>query len=456
MRHLYLMRHAKAKQLSGDMADHQRPLRKRGERQAAAMAHVLQRWQALDGEVYVSPAARTRATFDKIAAQLPDCTLIHQDHFDEALYTFDGEALLAWLQTLPNEAERVLIIGHNPALVDLACWLDKRAPPSLPTGSVLHFTLPDTPWAAMEQGCAELVGGLRPEEASHALFQRRAPKLPDDQGDMASRLRAMLEHQYQLIRALEPGVIAGIDPEFLHQYRVNLRRSRALGESLRSIIKVPGLKKRLKRLKHRAQATSDLRDLDVFLVDLGTTSPPLSSDTLGGLQQWLQDRQWAQHQALCKQLSTTEYAEQLRGWQSFIASDDVKKALAKLTPKRITAVLDKRIARHDTDLTMLSLDAPDDAFHELRKGVKRIRYLVDLNSDTPKPFLSELKHRQRLLGDFQDMCTRQSWLDAFSACPDNDPQHKQACTKWRASLERPKQALREQVLALQPLINVAR
>lgn len=51
MRHLYLMRHAKAKQPSGDMTDHQRPLRKRGKRQAAAMAHVLQHWQALEGDL---------------------------------------------------------------------------------------------------------------------------------------------------------------------------------------------------------------------------------------------------------------------------------------------------------------------------------------------------------------------------------------------------------------------
>lgn len=72
MRHLFVMRHAKAKQPSGDMADHQRPLRKRGKRQAAAMAPVLQRWQALEGEVYVSTSARTRATFDEIAGRLPD------------------------------------------------------------------------------------------------------------------------------------------------------------------------------------------------------------------------------------------------------------------------------------------------------------------------------------------------------------------------------------------------
>lgn len=451
MRHLYVMRHAKAKQPSGNMTDHQRPLRKRGKRQATAMVPVLHRWQALEGQVYVSTAARTRETLDDIAAQLPERALINQLHVDDALYTFDGEELLAWLKALPDELEKVLVIGHNPALVDLARWLDEAAPTSLPTGSVLHFTLPDTPWSAMEQGCAELVGRLTPEEASYSLFKRLAPKPPDRKGSTSNQLRAMLTHQYRMVRALEPGVMAGVDAEFLHQYRVNLRRSRAVGESIRSITKVPGLKKMLKRLKHRARATSDLRDLDVFLEDIGNTPPPLSSVTYQGLQQWLQDCQRAEHQALCEQLSAPAYAEEMQNWQTFIASDDVSKALTKLTPKRIKAVLNKRIARHDEDLAALSSDSSDTALHELRKGVKRIRYLADLNPKIPKSFLAELKHRQRLLGDFQDLCTRQAWLNAFIESADNDAEQKKECASWGASLEKPKQELRKEVLALAPL-----
>ncbi|MGM0857786.1 MAG: CHAD domain-containing protein [Pseudomonadota bacterium] len=451
MRHLYLMRHAKAKQPRGDMTDHQRPLRKRGKRQAAVMAPVLRCWQALQGEIYVSTAARTRETFDDIAAQLPDRTLANPVHFDEALYTFDIEAFLVWLKALPDEAERVLVIGHNPALVDLARWFDKAAPPSLPTGSVLHFTLPDRPWSSMEQSGGELVGQLGPAEASYPLFKRLAPKPPDHESDTASRVHAMLKHQYRMIRALESGVIAGVDPEFLHQYRVNLRRSRAVGESVLAITKAPGLKKRLKRLKRRAQATSHLRDLDVFLESLDKTQPPLSANTRQGLQQWLKRCQQAEHHTLCQQLSAPEYAEELHDWQCFIASGEFDKALSKLSPKRIHAVLEKRIARHDEDLAALSLDASDTALHELRKGLKRIRYLADLMPETPKPFLSELKRRQRLLGDFQDLFTRQVWLDAFCANADNGPRQKQECSQWRAELEKTKHNLRKDVLALAPL-----
>ena len=452
MRHLYLMRHAKAKQPSGDMPDHERPLSQRGKRQAAAMAHVLLRWQALEGEIYVSSAARTRETFDQLAEQLPEHNLANQVHVDEGLYTFEGNALLAWLTALPNEASRVLIIGHNPALPELARWLNKQVPYSLPTAGLLHFTLPDTPWSGVEPGSAEWLGRLTPEEASYPLFQRLAPKLPS-QGDTetASRIYNALAHQYLMIRALEPGVIAGDDPEFLHQYRVNLRRSRAIGESVHSITKVPSLKQMLKRLKRRAQATSELRDLDVLLNHLSETPPPLCAGTRKGLQQWLLRCQRVQHQTLCQQISAPVYAEEMQGWQAFIAADDVGKALAKLTPKRIKAVLAERIARHNDELAALSLDSPDTAFHELRKRVKRIRYVADLNPASPQRLLSDLKCRQRLLGDYQDVCTRQTWVEAFIASPDIESDQKQECETWRNALEAQKQRLREDVIALAPL-----
>ncbi|TVP46069.1 MAG: CHAD domain-containing protein [Halomonas sp.] len=453
MRHLYVMRHAKAKRLSGDMTDHQRPLQKWGKRQARAMAPVLQGWQALEGEIYVSPAARTRETFDQVAVQLPSDTQTDQVHIEQALYTFDGDMLLEWVKALPDGVERALIIGHDPALSDLVRWLSHEASYSLATGSVLHLTLPDSSWTTMEQGGAELAESLVPEEASYRLFKRLAPTPPDYQDEIASRIGDMLEHQCRLVSALEPGVVAGFDPEFLHQYRVNLRRSRAVGESLLAIVKVSGLKKRLKRLKHLGQATSDLRDLDVFLKYLNKSPPPLSARTLEGLKQWLQACPQAQHKSLYQRLSTPEHAEQLQGWQTFIASDEFKQALSKLTPKRINKVLDKRIACQNDDLAALSLDSPDSALHELRKRVKRIRYLADLNPEAPTSFLSTLKHRQSLLGEYQDVCTRQIWLDAFIESSDLDAEQKQECVSWYASLEESKHKLHKEVLGLAPLAS---
>ena len=458
MQHLYVMRHAKAKQTRG--ADHQRPLRKRGKRQAAAMAPLLEKWQALEGEIYVSTSARTRATLDEIAEQLPERKQLLQAHFDDALYTFEGDVLRECLKALPGNAEKVLVIGHNPALQELVSWLCKTPAHSLPTGSVLHLTLPDVPLSAMKKGCAVLAKSVTPAAASYSLFQRQQPKLSTrGHADMARRIQGLLVNQYEMIRALEPGVMAGVDPEFLHQYRVNLRRSRAIGESVLATIEVPGLKKRLKRLKRRAQATSDLRDLDVFLQHLDEAPPAGAENSRQHLKpplkQWLLERQQEQHDAICQQLTGADYARELEDWQAFITSKAFRKALRKkLTPKRIRAVLEERIARHNYDLAALTPDAKDEALHSLRKGVKRIRYLADLDPESHQHLLSRLKHRQRLLGDFQDMCAQQAWLKAFDAASTNETKQKSASASG-AALKKQKQQLRKEVMALPPLTRFA-
>ncbi|MFW6346742.1 MAG: CHAD domain-containing protein [Halomonas sp.] len=456
MRQLFLLRHAKARQASGDMSDHQRPLRRRGQRQAAAMAAPLKRWGALAGEIHVSSARRTRETLAAIDAALPGLGLRGQAHYHDALYTFAAPALLDWLRSLPDEVNRVLVIGHNPALLELAHWLCREVPDSLPTGGLLHLTVPAAPWPALERHGARLAASLVPETASHALFQRRAPASPRlHKAELAERLRGQLGHLYRRIRALEPGVIAGVDPEFLHQYRVNLRRSRAIGEAVLATTrqagrrKIPGLKKRLKRLKRRAQATSELRDLNVFLESLVTAPPPLGEETRSALHDWLSVEASKRHERLCRQLRQSDYADDMQVWLEFLDSAGFKEALARLSATQIEAVLAERLTGHDRDLAELMADSPDEAFHDLRKAVKRIRYLAELEPKRQRAFLKGLKQRQTLLGDFQDLCTRLAWLAAFAA--DADAAGREACDAWRRELEEQKRRLREQIMALPPL-----
>lgn len=455
MRQLFLMRHAKSKRGDKEVDDHDRPLSKRGRRQAAAMAEALQRWKALECEIHVSSAVRTHQTLDEIAKQLPDRALSDRAYIDEALYTFDAHALLAWLRRLPEATDRVLVIGHNPALLELAHWLCPTTPDALPTGGLLHLPLPDMPWHSLEPHAAEGVHSLTPEQASHALFKRKAPGKPSlHKAGLPKNIRGQLKHQYQMVRLLEPGVMAGIDPEFLHQYRVNLRRSRAIGESVRAAIKVPGLKKRLKHLKRRAQATSDLRDLDVFLESLNKAPPPLIPRSRQALEQWLLARREEEHAALRQQLVQSSYLEEMQDWRGFIGSPDFKKALTNLSSKRISAVLTERIDRHDQTLAALTPESDDATLHDLRKAVKRIRYLAELEPRRHRDFLSGLKHRQRLLGDFQDLCSHQAWIEAFAASFNNAPRRKQECQDWHAALEGQKKAMREEVIELTPLSDL--
>ncbi|MFP4138809.1 MAG: CHAD domain-containing protein [Halomonas sp.] len=101
-------------------------------------------------------------------------------------------------------------------------------------------------------------------------------------------------------------------------------------------------------------------------------------------------------------------------------------------------------------MAALAPDSPDEALHDLRKGVKRIRYLAELDPRRHRELLRRLKGRQTLLGDFQDLCTRQASIEAFAR---DLPEEAEACRAWRDTLENEKRTLREKIMALPALTN---
>lgn len=460
MKELYLLRHAKASRASGGMEDCHRPLSRRGRRQVAAMAKPLQRLGALDGEIHVSTSTRTRQTLLGIAGQLPGSSLDSRTRYTKVLHTFDWKALRRWLMARPTDCDRIMLIGHKPALTKLARWLCRQAAAELPTGGLLSLSLPVESWQDLRKHRGERVFRLTPSEASHALFRKQAPRAPDlDRARADKRLLGLLPHQYRMVRVLEPGVIAGFDPEFLHQYRVNLRRSRAIGESVRAIIRVPGLGKVLKRLKHRARATSDLRDLDVFLETLDQQPASLSEQARKRLQDWLAHQAREHHVALCHAMAQPGYARDMARWRQFLSDKGFRQALGAVTPEQVEAVLAERIVQHDADLAALADDSPDSSLHELRKTVKRIRYLAELDPRRHRPFLAGLKQRQTLLGDFQDLCAQQAWVRAcIASMPDTPPPEgvKKECLDWLDCLEARKAELHRAVMGLDPLTEATR
>ncbi|SDI76234.1 CHAD domain-containing protein [Billgrantia gudaonensis] len=455
MKHLYLIRHAKARQADRDQADRERPLRRRGHRQLAAMAHPLERIGAFDGALYVSSATRARQTLLGLAVALPTQDLTKRAHHSDDLYTFDARQLRRWLQESAPEDAALTLIGHNPALLALAQWLAQASPERLPTAGALHLALPVDRWEQLGKHCGTLVASLAPTEVSHALFKGSAPDAPALKGlSLAERVHGRLVHHYQRIRALEPGVKAGWDPEFLHQYRVNLRRSRAIAESLLSITPKPKVKKALEGVKRSARATSRLRDLDVFLMGLEGKPEGERGAIEPAVAAWLREQAEAEHRALCQRMASRRYRKQLRRWRDALDAKPMRNLLDTLEPDAIEQVLTERMARHDAQWRALDDTAPDEAIHTLRKTVKRVRYLAELAPDRHRDLLDRLPTRQTLLGDFQDIASQRGLLAEFREAPATaslSPQTDDALTAWDRALSDRMAELRSRILALPPL-----
>ncbi|MDX5329491.1 MAG: CHAD domain-containing protein, partial [Marinobacter sp.] len=284
MKHLFLIRHAKSSWDSDNLSDKDRPLNPRGEQQLAPLGRALLRYGAMAGEIHVSPALRAQQTLKGI---LPPSIFEAQTYTDPELYTFDYRRLLQWLQTCGDQVQTLAIVGHNPALLELAASLVPQAPFELPTASFIHIRLPIKHWRKLGKQEGRLETFLTPADFSYEAFERKNKKRRSniDKGTIKG-IPSTLSHQADRLNQLHRGVMLGLDEEFLHQYRIALRRSRAVAESLAEVTGSQSLKSHISHLKRHAQATSNLRDLHVFSQDL----PPLCSDQpelLRALAQWV-------------------------------------------------------------------------------------------------------------------------------------------------------------------------
>ena len=158
MKTLRLLRHAKsAGKDDPRLTDHERPLAPRGERACEAMAGHLAGSEV--DLVLCSTARRAVDTWEGVRAGVTAGDV----RFEDELYTFDEDDLIERLGELSDSATSVLVVGHNPAIEELAEWLTGEGVEKYPTGALATLTL-DGPWPELEEGCAELRSFVRPRD----------------------------------------------------------------------------------------------------------------------------------------------------------------------------------------------------------------------------------------------------------------------------------------------------
>jgi phosphohistidine phosphatase len=141
-RTLILLRHAKS-DWSGGEADIDRPLAKRGRRQAPeAGGWLATNIDRIDLAV-VSPARRARSTWELASAELaePPATLV-----DDRMYAASDDELLAVVRGLPDHVETAVLVGHNPGIEELASRLTGEWAP-MRTSALAVITVPGS-WSS--------------------------------------------------------------------------------------------------------------------------------------------------------------------------------------------------------------------------------------------------------------------------------------------------------------------
>jgi phosphohistidine phosphatase len=159
---LSLLRHAKSSWDDTELEDHERPLAKRGTKDAPRIGKFMAAEELRPDLVLCSGAVRTRATLTLVLAELPGEP--PEIVYDDALYLAAPPGLLGRLAKVKASASHVLMVGHNPGLHALALMLtgsgERKALAGLagkfPAGALAVIEFDAGSWQALKSGSGRL------------------------------------------------------------------------------------------------------------------------------------------------------------------------------------------------------------------------------------------------------------------------------------------------------------
>ncbi len=265
-------------------------------------------------------------------------------------------------------------------------------------------------------------GGRRPYDTS-SRFEIQLD--PAERSDVA--VKRVLSKLLETIEMNETGVIEQIDVEFLHDFRVAVRRTRSVLGQFRKVFPRHVVRRFADEFRTVGQATGPLRDMDVYLMRFeGYRSwlPTSVRDDLDPLHAFLEQRHGKEHRVVVRTLRSARYRRLISSWKLFLASpagDPPPTPFAGLPILTLAARLTWKMYRRAVKQGRAILadpEGPADALHALRITCKKLRYLMELfrslyPPDQIKGLIGVLKDLQDNLGNFQDYSVQQAHLLTF-------------------------------------------
>ncbi len=267
-------------------------------------------------------------------------------------------------------------------------------------------------WAATI-GAIDLSGGASSSEVTlkHADTATRA-------------FRHVLGHLGDVVAATWQGARDDLDPEFLHDLRIALRKGRTVLRASRDVMPADARRDALDLAGELARQTGAARDLDVYLLSWEShvsALDPAECALLEPVRELLVVRREQAHARLAEALDSTDRDRWLHRWQELVGSTSEPGGVRPLQARRPAGrVIATRIEQaHDRlirDGRSITATSPSEAVHRLRKDAKHLRYLLEsFGSLITKPhrraYGARLKAVQDLLGAFQDATVHRALLD---------------------------------------------
>lgn len=161
MKHLILMRHAKALKDSEDGSDFGRDLDERGKKDVVAMAFALTKTNILPELIVSSPAKRTKKTSKIMAKELQ----LQEDkiEYDSNMYEAEIEDLLHVIHEFNETNSNILLIGHNPSITSLVGYLTPTFAEHVPTSGIVVVAFQENNWRLIQARTGTIIAYLNPK-----------------------------------------------------------------------------------------------------------------------------------------------------------------------------------------------------------------------------------------------------------------------------------------------------
>ncbi|MFQ5628214.1 MAG: CHAD domain-containing protein [bacterium] len=272
--------------------------------------------------------------------------------------------------------------------------------------------------------------------------------------------KAILRFLLNVMKQNEDGIKRDIDTEFLHDFRVAIRRTRSALSQIKNVFPEKITTRFKNGFSDLGKSTNQLRDLDVYLLhadEYKNMLPIQLRAEIDPLFDKLEEEREKALQNVTAVLDSPEYTVILRDWQAFLNQPPATTVTAPNAAVPVIRLAKKRIhkrygliIKNGSEITATSEDR---LFHRLRIECKKLRYLLEFFSslfaiEKVNYLIKQLKKLQDNLGRFQDLCVQeeelQNFIDAISLKNHRARKTIAAIGSLIGTLDREKQTVRAQ------------
>ena len=238
-------------------------------------------------------------------------------------------------------------------------------------------------------------------------------------------VKTILAHLFNTMKINQQGIIKDIDSEFLHDYRVAIRRIRSAFGQLKDVFSEDIYVKAKKDFCYLGRLTNRMRDLDVYLLKEEEFQRMLPVEIQGYIKPFFQKTKKArsvEHNKVTNLLTSDDYNNMMHYWEIFF-DNSLSKQQEGLKSQKEVLILAKKIIRKRYMkviklVSSITESSPDILLHKLRIECKKLRYLLEFFSslfvqNEINYLVKQLKKLQDNLGEYNDLRIQQDTLHEY-------------------------------------------